>query len=583
MSIRQLLQRGDGPFPSHPQVGRFFASSSIEDARLRLGRTIERGDGLGVVIGSAGTGKSLLLQVLAAQYRDQLDVVLLACTQVCTRRALLQAILFELGLDYRLRDEGELRLSLLDQLLSAEQGSTGLLLLVDEAQLLPTRLLEELRMMTNVVRGGVPRVRLVLAGLPALEEALASPELESFTQRVAARCYLGPFSREETAQYVRAQIAASGGEPDRLFVPEAWHAIFDATDGVPRLVNQLCSRALWLADAENRTQVDAAVVQAAWSDLQQLPTPWEAAPSPSPVSNSQEVVEFGQLDSEEFSDGESQFDLGEVTGDDAWEQPIESSSGMNQTEDEKWNDQAMPSPASAEVAQRMSPSASVEPAQASGTRQPADQRHSDWECNDPLLTTAQQQCGDEAPQADGTRETVDPFADSFDEEEVVLDNFATWDSAQDVRSPRVENRRNRGFSTLVQQAIDASAVEVCDPDTSRSEPNRSTPSQPQRPGEDSSVQRPRVRLAVVPEPAPLRPIPVVTSAADKQDSSATAAESMAMDYDPQELLQTPDMGVSAGKEEDILVVDEESDELAEADPTARSEKYWQLFSRLRGE
>ena len=64
-------------------------------------------------------------------------------------------------------------------------------------------------MLTNLVRGGMPRVRLVLAGSSALEECFAHPELESFSQRLSARCYLGPFGREETAQFVRAQVAAS--------------------------------------------------------------------------------------------------------------------------------------------------------------------------------------------------------------------------------------------------------------------------------------------------------------------------------------------------------------------------------------
>ena len=86
---------------------------------------------------------------------------------------------------------------------------------MDEARLLPPRLIEELRMLTNVVRGGMPRVRLVLAGLPALEEALAGPELESFSQRVVARCYLAPFNREETIQYGRASL------PRRTLTPTA--------------------------------------------------------------------------------------------------------------------------------------------------------------------------------------------------------------------------------------------------------------------------------------------------------------------------------------------------------------------------
>src|SRR5450432_4014062 len=150
MNLHQLLERTDRPFLSHPQVGRYFPAASIEDARRRLARTIERGEGPGVVIGAAGTGKSMLLQVLAAQYHERFDIVLLACAQMHTRRGLLQAIHFELGLDHHQRDEGELRLSLLDHLLSADQSAQGLLLLVDEAQSLPTQLIEEIRLIGNL-------------------------------------------------------------------------------------------------------------------------------------------------------------------------------------------------------------------------------------------------------------------------------------------------------------------------------------------------------------------------------------------------------------------------------------------------
>src|SRR3954467_11266686 len=296
LSLRQLSEREERVFPTYPQVSRYFPAASIEDARKRLGRTIERGDGPGLVIGGPGTGKSLLLQVLASQYHERFGVVLPACARLCTRRALLQAILFELGLPYRVRDEGDLRLSLLDHLLSREECPTGLLLLVDEAQTLSSNLLDELRVLTNLVRGGLPRVRLVLAGSSALEESFAHPELESFSQRLSARCYLGPFGREETTQFVRAQIAASSGSPDELFAKEAWEAVFDATDGVPRLINQLCDRALVEAAATNRPRIDLAIIQHAWADIQQLPAPWDTpAPTTAPPAPLQ-VVEFGQLD-----------------------------------------------------------------------------------------------------------------------------------------------------------------------------------------------------------------------------------------------------------------------------------------------
>src|SRR5918996_2995780 len=89
--LRQLAERSERVFASYPLVARYFPAVAIEDARQRLARAIDRGDGPGLVIGAPGAGKSLLMQVIATQYHEQFDVVLLGAARFCTRRALLQA------------------------------------------------------------------------------------------------------------------------------------------------------------------------------------------------------------------------------------------------------------------------------------------------------------------------------------------------------------------------------------------------------------------------------------------------------------------------------------------------------------
>ena len=410
LTPRQLVEREERVFPTYPQVARYFPANSIEDARQRLGRAIERGDGPGLVIGGPGMGKSLLLQVLASQYHEKFDVVLPACARLCTRRALLQAILFELGLPYRVRDEGDLRLSLLDHLLSREQCPTGLLLLVDEAQTLPISLLDELRVLTNLVRGGAPRVRLVLAGSSALEECFANPELESFSQRLSARCYLSPFGRDETVQFVRAQIAASSASPDDLFTPDSWDVIFEATDGVPRLINQLCDRALIQASAENRNRIDRSVLQSAWAEIQQLPAPWETPPPTTEAPAPLQVVEFGRLASAD-ADPTPSLDELLVSRETEDVELLDAESTELDLEDVV----ATPNPVGAKQVQE-----------------------------EPVVATAPP--------------VVDPFAEEFDEEEVVLDSFASWDNMFRSEAPRVENRRDPEFATLVQAAISSADV-----------------------------------------------------------------------------------------------------------------------------
>ena len=127
-----------------------------------------------------------------------------------------------------------------------------------------------------------------------LEEHLASPKLESFTQRVVARCYLEALNRAETQDYIMPQIAAAGGEGPQIFPAEACQSVYKATDGVPRLINQVCDHALLLAYAAGQRQLDAARIEEAWADLQQLPTPLERTDA-SPDRN---IIEFGGLDDE---------------------------------------------------------------------------------------------------------------------------------------------------------------------------------------------------------------------------------------------------------------------------------------------
>lgn len=294
-SFYQLVRR---PFAAAPELANYFAAAAIEEARITLIRAIDRAEGTGLIIGPTGTGKSLLCRVLAHHFRSSLEVALLGGAQLATRRALLQAVLFELNLPYRGMDEGELRLHLIDHLTRRTESSPGLLLIVDEAQTLPQRLLEELRLITNVVRQGELRVRLVIAGGPALEERFATPQLESFSQRIAARCYLQPFAHAETLGYVAHQIEACGGDCGRIFSPEALDAIHRATDGIPRLVNQLSDHALVLAFTAGEKKIDAKTIEEAWADLQQLPTPWrEMAPAAHRTQEGEtsSVIEFGGL------------------------------------------------------------------------------------------------------------------------------------------------------------------------------------------------------------------------------------------------------------------------------------------------
>jgi type II secretory pathway predicted ATPase ExeA len=282
------------PFVSYPCPDQYFAAASIENARGSLTRMLERYEGPGLVVGPVGTGKSLLMRLIAESFRYHCRVVVLPGGRLGNRRSLLQVILYELGLPYRELEEGELRLSLMDHVGNSELCPSGLLLLVDEAERLPPPLLDELRSMTNLMTGGKTSIRLVLFGSQRLEERFADPRLESFNQRLAGRFYLEAFTQKETRQYVQRQFSGCGGDL-AVFPESCLDTIHGATGGIPRLINQLCDHALILAAVDGRSQLSSEQIEEAWADLQQLPVPARRTHASDGATG---VIEFGPLDEE---------------------------------------------------------------------------------------------------------------------------------------------------------------------------------------------------------------------------------------------------------------------------------------------
>jgi type II secretory pathway predicted ATPase ExeA len=263
------------PFLAVSTLDRYFPSTSVEQTCQTTTRAISRGEGPVAIFGGTGLGKTMCCMRVADNFRRNFEVVMLASSQLITRRALLQSLLFELRCPYREMSEGELRLTLMNRLQpSTENPTDGLVLIIDEAQTLSIKLLEELRLLTNVVRNGVPRVRMILCGTMRLEECLSHPHMESLNQRLAARCYLTPMSMPETGQYVKHKIELSGVNSSTIMTRDALEAIYRGSDGIPRLVDQLADQALLLACNDRERPVSAAMVGRAWCMLQQLPNPW---------------------------------------------------------------------------------------------------------------------------------------------------------------------------------------------------------------------------------------------------------------------------------------------------------------------
>lgn len=259
------------PFMAAPRTQFYHPATQIDAALRGIERCIRRAEGVSLVVGPPGTGKSLLLAKVAEQIRDDFDVALLSGASICTRRALWQSVLAAIGEPFRGIDEAELRIALVERIRGLAATGSGLAILVDEATTLPTRLIDELRLLTNVPTP-LPAVHIVLAGSLRLEEMLAAPRMESLAQRIAVRAYLEPLDHAETVAYLQTQTQAAGLSWDALFAGGCSDAVYTATEGVPRLINQLCDQALVLV-AECNRQVTPSDIATAWREIQRLPAP----------------------------------------------------------------------------------------------------------------------------------------------------------------------------------------------------------------------------------------------------------------------------------------------------------------------
>ena len=320
----QLSKR---PFGAAPQTADYYPSESMELARQNIVRCIEGSGGPSILIGGPGCGKSTLCLKLQEQFWEDAPTGYFSCCGVRTRRELLQQILFAFGRPYDANDEGELRISLTHFVQS--QGEARLVLLIDDVDDLPAELFEELRSISNLTHDGNWCVNLVLAGKSKLEELLGRPGMESLDQRIASRNYLGKWNSAETVDYVRYQIARVGGDATEIFTEEALEQIKETTDGLPRLVNQVCDHAMIMAGLGNVRQLDAMHIKEAWADLQQLPPP-KRHDAATESDQNESMIEFGTLD------GDSELDNWTADSDSKHEEETQDNSDCVQSDD-LWN------------------------------------------------------------------------------------------------------------------------------------------------------------------------------------------------------------------------------------------------------
>ena len=241
------------PFQLNPDPGFFFGSKQHRRAKAYLEYGVSRNEGFIVITGEIGAGKTTVLRSLIESLQGTPIVTGHLVTTQLGAEDTLRMVGAAFG--FRVKDvpKSELLITLEAFLISQTSKGKRCLLIVDEAQNLSPKAVEELRMLSNFQFGNQALLQSFLIGQPEFREILQRPEMEQFRQRVAASCHIGPLDRDETEQYVRHRLKCAGAGERPSFGEGLFDALHRASGGIPRRINTLCDRLLLLGFLSERS------------------------------------------------------------------------------------------------------------------------------------------------------------------------------------------------------------------------------------------------------------------------------------------------------------------------------------------
>jgi type II secretory pathway predicted ATPase ExeA len=255
------------PFRLSPDPAFLYPSPVHSRAKAYMESTIWFTDGFVIITGEIGSGKTTLIETFLKELDQDVVVAQLNQTQVSPIE-FLQTVLAQFGFNPFKMRKAEILATLNDFLIEQYANGRKVLLIVDEAQNLSDKVLEEVRLLSGVETTKEKVLRIILAGQPELSNKIDSPELMQLRQRVRLRFHLPALSEQDTVEYIAHRLRVAGAGERALFAADTFPVIYRYTNGIPRLINTLCDTALLAAFALDRPSVELEDLQAAITELQ---------------------------------------------------------------------------------------------------------------------------------------------------------------------------------------------------------------------------------------------------------------------------------------------------------------------------
>jgi len=247
------------PFQLLPDPEFLFMSQGHENAYLALKYAIIENKGFVVLTGEIGSGKTTLINYFLSQLKANLIVGLINNTHL-TPVQFIKAMCREFQLNINGSNKFECLLLFYDFLHNQFVDNKRVILIIDEAQNLTPKTMEEIRMLSNWEAEKSHLIQILLVGQPQLNNKLQRPDLEQFTQRVSVHCHLNGLAQNEIGSYIKHRLEAGGADDSDIFTPEAIEAVGEYSRYNPRIINTICDNALVYGFVDAAKIIDKPIV-----------------------------------------------------------------------------------------------------------------------------------------------------------------------------------------------------------------------------------------------------------------------------------------------------------------------------------
>ncbi|WP_239060199.1 ExeA family protein [Aliivibrio fischeri] len=262
------------PFSMTPNARFLYLSDRHKEALNYLLSGLGQGGGFALLTGEVGTGKTTVSRALFSQLDEKVNLALIL-NPMFSAQELLEAICDEFEIAYSsLASLKQLTDNIVHYLKSENEKGYQTIVAIDEAQHLGPDVLEQLRLLTNFETDSDKLLKVLLIGQPELQQKLQQTNLRQLAQRITARYHLLPLTPQEIEHYIVHRLGVAGGDTS-LFSSSLIKKIAQHSNGIPRLVNLLCDKALWVSYQNGNQKVD----QAALKKASELVLDWQVASS----------------------------------------------------------------------------------------------------------------------------------------------------------------------------------------------------------------------------------------------------------------------------------------------------------------